>query len=121
MTEKTVPELIESLEKRAQIRRKIPRGEPDRIADDMELAAKYLRQLLPAPFPEEYLELVERVRVIDEDAADYMLDDARALKDFEPLCNLAYVFTWADSPQGHDYWSEISRKLRKRYEFIGIA
>ena len=34
--------LIERLRKRAEIRRKIPRGEPDRIADLLEEAAEQL-------------------------------------------------------------------------------
>lgn len=38
-------DLIERLKKRAEIRRSIPRGEPDRISDLLEEAAKYIEQL----------------------------------------------------------------------------
>ena len=37
--------LVERLRKRAQIRRSIPRGEPDRIADLLEEAAKRIEEL----------------------------------------------------------------------------
>jgi BioD-like phosphotransacetylase family protein len=37
--------LVERLLKRAEIRRKIPRGEPDRIADILEEAAKEIISL----------------------------------------------------------------------------
>ena len=38
-------DLIERLKKRAEIRRSIPRGEPDRISDLLEEAAAYIEQL----------------------------------------------------------------------------
>lgn len=37
-------DLIERLKKRAEIRRKIPRGEPDRISELLEEAAKRLQE-----------------------------------------------------------------------------
>ena len=37
--------MVEALRKRAEIRRSIPRGEPDRIADQCEAAAKMIESL----------------------------------------------------------------------------
>lgn len=59
----------------------------------------------------EYKELIERVRLIDPAAAEYLEGDARKLGDFQPHENLISVMFWGDTPQGHEYWSGINQKL----------
>jgi len=66
--------------------------------------------------PEEtgFKDLVERVRRIDPAAAEYL--DGYDIKNCE--CNfhedhsLDCVMMWDETPQGHGYWSDISRKLQ---------
>ena len=53
-------DLITRLRKRAEIRRGIPRGEPDRIADILEEAANEIERLRRQPImPDELFRLVE--------------------------------------------------------------
>ena len=59
----------------------------------------------------EYLELVGEVQKIDPNAAVYMLTEAKKLDDFIYNRSLYNVFTWADTPQGWEYWSDIYEKL----------
>lgn len=64
---------------------------------------------------ENYEALIEEVRVIDEDAANYMEGDAKKLPDFiagDGCSNqLVTVFPWRDTPQGQDFWRNIDTQL----------
>jgi hypothetical protein len=56
---------------------------------------------------QEYLALIERVRAIDPEAAEYLEGPCRDLDDFEPGWDLMAVMVWSDTPQGHEYWCNI--------------
>lgn len=59
-----------------------------------------------------YKELIERVRLIDPAAAEYLEGDARKQGDFQPRRNLGSLMIWDKTPQGHDYWSNINLLLQ---------
>jgi len=61
-----------------------------------------------------YAELIERVAEIDVDAAAWMLFEAPKMKipeDFEYNGDLYDCFAWVETPQGEDFWLELSREL----------
>ena len=61
-----------------------------------------------------YAELIERVAEIDVDAAGWMLFEAPKMKipeEFEYIGDLYDCFVWSDTPQGEDFWCELSNKL----------
>ena len=58
-----------------------------------------------------YLNLVDRVRKIDENAADYLLYEAPHLPGFADYPKLCSVFAWTETPQGHAYWENIAQQL----------
>jgi len=60
---------------------------------------------------QEYLELIERVRAIDQEAAEYLEGPCRELEDFCLGGELWEIITWNDTPQGHYYWSDLCDKL----------
>jgi hypothetical protein len=60
---------------------------------------------------QEYADLIERVRKIDSEAADYMEEEAPKLCDFNESNVLWDCFIWMHTPQGTDYWADISDKL----------
>lgn len=62
----------------------------------------------------QYLELINKVANIDIEAAVYMQNEMRDIKSFEPDANLDCVVVWADTPQGHKYWSSIDQTLAGR-------
>jgi hypothetical protein len=60
---------------------------------------------------EAYQELIERVRVLDAEAAEYLETKARS-SDSHVLTNmLSGSFIWDRTPQGHAYWDAIDEKL----------
>lgn len=59
----------------------------------------------------EYNDLCERVYKIDRDAAEYMRKEAIKLKNFEYFGFLIMSFRFEDTPQGFEYWNNISIKL----------
>jgi hypothetical protein len=69
-----------------------------------------------------YERLIEKVREIDEDAANYLNTEARKLSSFSELhcpsaaIRLLSAFTWRETPQKHDYWFNIYRKLQDQEE-----
>jgi len=61
-----------------------------------------------------YAELIERVAEIDVEAAAWMLFEAPKMKipeEFEYIGYLYDCFVWSDTPQGEDFWLDISNKL----------
>jgi hypothetical protein len=62
-----------------------------------------------------YKELVDKVRTIDKDAADFLLSFNVLNGEFS--CNFKFsgalgsLFFWHRTPQGHTYWSNINDKL----------
>lgn len=60
-----------------------------------------------------YEELIDEVRIIDQDAADYLANGAKDLPDFHPSKYLDEAFAWEDTPQGGAYWARLLRLLRQ--------
>jgi hypothetical protein len=58
-----------------------------------------------------YLDLAVRVAEIDPAAADYMLDGATKTIGFEPSTRISGAFAWAATPQGHQFWQNLSRRI----------
>jgi len=61
-----------------------------------------------------YAKLIERVAEIDVEAAAWMLFEAPKMKipeEFEYIGDLYDCFVWSDTPQGEDFWCELSNKL----------
>ena len=61
-----------------------------------------------------YEDLCILVGKVDPDAENYLRFDAKKLETFSSISGrdtLKRIFTWSDSPQGHDYWSLIDRKI----------
>lgn len=53
--------------------------------------------------------LIERVREIDWYAAKFLEDNCSKFD--EDSTHLIECFIWKNTPQGHSYWSELSKKL----------
>jgi hypothetical protein len=64
---------------------------------------------------DDYNDLVGEVQKIDPNAAVYMLTEAKKLDDFDYTDRLVTAFTWADTPQGWEYWDDIDTQL----DYIG--
>jgi hypothetical protein len=60
-----------------------------------------------------YLALIERVRKISPEAAEYMEGDARKLPTFQADDRLGHAFHWQDTPQGDTFWWGINWELLK--------
>jgi hypothetical protein len=64
-------------------------------------------------------ELIERVRKIDAEAAEYLERDAPQTAYYacygpdDDRVTLENVMLWNSTPQGREYWSEINNKLNK--------
>ena len=58
----------------------------------------------------EYALLVEKVRILDPEAAEYMEEDAVELG-VHYSGEIDAVFDWADTPQGGDFWYSIFERL----------
>jgi hypothetical protein len=56
-------------------------------------------------------ELIERIRQIDNKAAEYLESPEGIEKSNAGAQDLDSLMEWAFTPQGHFYWSEIHRKL----------
>lgn len=59
----------------------------------------------------DYTALIESVRKIDPDAAEYMAGPAHKLSGFSPQKHLDAAFIWSKTPQGLDYWEQINGLL----------
>lgn len=53
--------------------------------------------------------LIERVREIDWHAAKFLEDNCSHFN--EQTSELIGCFIWKETPQGHDYWEDLSKKL----------
>jgi len=65
-----------------------------------------MKQLTP-----EYFALIEAVRKIDIQAAEYLENEAPKLLSFKPRNNIDGSFTWARTPQGNGYWSNLNSRI----------
>lgn len=63
---------------------------------------------------ENFRNLVCAVEKIDPVAAEYLRVDARKLGNFSIGGKLNGIFTWEESPQGHEYWEKIHDALLLR-------
>lgn len=59
----------------------------------------------------DYLQLIEKVALIDEDAAEYMQGPMRECFGFSTSGDLWEVVIWEHTAQGTDYWYNIACKL----------
>lgn len=60
---------------------------------------------------DDYKGLIERVRRIDRQAAEYLENEAPSLMWFLYDAKLGRCFLWCETPQGHDYWERINELL----------
>ncbi len=60
---------------------------------------------------QEYKVLVEKVREIDEDAAEFLLHEAPKMESWVDRSDLASCFLWKASPQGRLYWANIAETI----------
>lgn len=59
-----------------------------------------------------YMALVDKVRLIDPSAAEYMTSRELAdLEDVSPYPAIGGCFAWSDTRQGHRYWLNIEHQL----------
>ena len=61
-----------------------------------------------------FLELCKKISKVDREAGDWLLNGGfgwLSKRRFAFTSNLSGLFTWGDSPQGHDYWSAINSKI----------
>lgn len=62
----------------------------------------------------DYRDLIDRVRAIRPSAAEWLeSEEARGMPDFVPDGDIWCIFTWEDSPQGHEFWSNIADALER--------
>jgi len=61
-------------------------------------------------FTKEYHRLIEVVRTIDFEAAEYMLNEAPKLHSFIPKSNINLSFRFISTPQGFNYWAKLNDK-----------
>lgn len=55
-------------------------------------------------------ELIEKVRVIDANAAEYLEEIAHVYKK-QRCADMSEWFLWHESPQGYEFWENIFIKL----------
>ena len=62
-----------------------------------------------------YLSLVDKVTKIDPEAGRYLRNEVRDLgDDFSPRGGqLIGTMYWDETPQGHDFWSDIALKIKR--------
>jgi hypothetical protein len=59
----------------------------------------------------DYLQLIEKVALIDESAAEYMQGPMRECFGFSTSGDLWEVVIWEHTAQGTDYWYKIAKQL----------
>jgi hypothetical protein len=59
----------------------------------------------------DYLQLIEKVALIDEAAAEYMRGPMRECFGFSTSGDLWEVVVWEDTAQGTRYWCNIAEQL----------
>lgn len=63
----------------------------------------------------DYEKMVSALLEIDSHAAYYVEHDAKTLNSYQKNANsLDLLFTWADSPQGGEYWVDINIKMHAK-------
>lgn len=85
----------------------------------------------PAPLKETWpSELVERIAGINREAAKWLRDNWHGVENSKfggfrtgngkcEITTLGYLLQWKDTPQGYDFWKEISDKLRRDPNYVG--
>lgn len=63
---------------------------------------------------EDYRILCEKVKLVDIEAYNYMVNDAPKLSNFTYFGKLSGCFDWMETPQGYKYWSDILRSIHKK-------
>lgn len=63
----------------------------------------------PDPTPKWPDEYIQRIAEIDQSAAQWIVDNIDPNE--ADLDHLSSMFTWSESPQGHDYWENIYQTL----------
>jgi len=58
-----------------------------------------------------FMRLVDEVRIVDSDAAKYLLTDARKLPSFQQKEYLYSVMVWKETPHGFEYWRNIAEQI----------
>jgi hypothetical protein len=62
----------------------------------------------------ESMDLIERTRLLDEDAADFLENYQRFDVEFIRSCTtLSQAFEYASTPQGHQFWDNLDARLRR--------
>ena len=59
----------------------------------------------------DYVDLIERVRLIDQEAAEFLRGGVCRCDNVQFSGVLSGCFIWAKTPQGHRYWEDIEQKL----------
>ncbi len=59
----------------------------------------------------DYQDLIEKVALIDKDAAEYMQTEMRELTGFCSSADLWDVVVWEKTKQGTNYWYDIAGKI----------
>jgi hypothetical protein len=62
-------------------------------------------------FTPEYIGLINRVSLVDKEAAMYLRSEALELKSFRQSASLSSVFPWNQTKQGEEYWRNINTNL----------
>lgn len=62
---------------------------------------------------DEYIELIDRVRELDPEAAEYLINEAPLLGSFHFSNKLDSVFRWSETPQYIEHWFRIDDELKK--------
>jgi hypothetical protein len=68
---------------------------------------------IPPPNPKGYSKLIENVRIISKDAAEYLETKAPKLEGFSYRRDLNSCFMWSKTPQGFTYWNNLNEALQK--------
>jgi hypothetical protein len=63
----------------------------------------------------DYANLIEKISLIDMEAANYMIYKAPYLKNFCYSFYLSCCFNWERTPQGFLYWSDIQDKIGQKF------
>lgn len=58
-----------------------------------------------------FMQLVDEIRLVDVDAAKYLISDARKLPSFKESRYLCAVMVWMETPQGFEYWRKIAAQI----------
>lgn len=65
------------------------------------------------PIDKRFLNLLEQLKQIDEEAVSWILNEGVKLSSFKESNSLQNVFCWCDTPQGSYYWKQLNEELKK--------